>query len=77
MVKFACMLLMLVTTSGCCEVFGLCTSVNVHTSASSPNKIARMDNNGSIDRFAPGYAQSAQSRLTRLDSINNDFRACS
>jgi hypothetical protein len=40
MCKFICLLLMLITTPGCCQLFGLCTSVNVHTSASSPNKFA-------------------------------------
>lgn len=77
MVKFVCVLLMLVMTSGCCEVFGLCTSVNVHTSASSPNKIARMDTNGGTDRFAPQYAQLAQFTLKPFGTINHDFRACS
>jgi hypothetical protein len=38
--KFVCLLLMLITTPGCCRLFGLCTSVNVHTSASSPDKFA-------------------------------------
>jgi hypothetical protein len=38
--KLICLLLMLLMMSGCCEVFGLCTSVNVHTSASSPDKYA-------------------------------------
>jgi hypothetical protein len=38
--KFVCLLLMVLTMSGCCEIFGICTSVNVHTSASSPDKFA-------------------------------------
>ena len=43
MCKFICLTLILLTMSGCCELFGLCTSVNVHTSASSPDKFAASD----------------------------------
>ena len=43
MCKFVCLILMLLMMSGCCELFGLCTSVNVHTSASSPDKFASSD----------------------------------
>jgi len=43
MYKFVCLILMLLMMSGCCELFGLCTSVNVHTSASSPDKFAGSD----------------------------------
>jgi hypothetical protein len=45
MVKFVCfiLILMLLTTSGCCELFGLCTSVSVHTSADSPNQFTGSD----------------------------------
>jgi hypothetical protein len=38
--KFVCLLLMVLTMSGCCELFGICTTVKVHTSASSPDKFA-------------------------------------
>lgn len=31
----------LLTFSGCCEIFGICTSVSVHSSLSSPQKFAR------------------------------------
>jgi hypothetical protein len=41
--KLICLLLMLLMTSGCCELFGICTSVHVHTSASSPDKFASSD----------------------------------
>ena len=45
MVKFVCFVfvLMLLTTSGCCELFGLCTSVSVHTSADSPDQFTSSD----------------------------------
>ena len=55
--KFACLLLMLLTMSGCCEIFGLCTSVNVHTSASSPDKFASL---GLYDDFGLLPSQAAQ-----------------
>jgi len=38
--KLFCLFLMLITMSGCCELFGICTSVNVHTSISSPQTLA-------------------------------------
>jgi hypothetical protein len=50
MCKFICLALMLLTMSGCCELFGLCTSVNIHTSASSPDKFAASD---LYDDFGP------------------------
>jgi hypothetical protein len=50
MYKFVCLILMLLMTSGCCELFGLCTSVNVHTSASAPDKFASSD---LYDDFGP------------------------
>ncbi len=43
MPKFVCLLLMLLMTSGCCKIFGICTSFNVHTSASSPDRFASSD----------------------------------
>jgi hypothetical protein len=52
--KFVCLLLMVLTMSGCCELFGICTSVNVHTSASSPDKFA---DSGLYDDF--GQLQQA------------------
>jgi hypothetical protein len=55
--KFVCLLLMLLTTSGCCELFGLCTSVNVHTSASSPDKFASSD---LYDDFGPLASRAPQ-----------------
>jgi hypothetical protein len=48
MLKTLCLLLALLMMSGCCEVFGICTSVSVHTSASRPDKFASADlRNGS------------------------------
>jgi hypothetical protein len=45
MVKFVCFIfvLTLLTTSGCCELFGLCTSVSVHTSADSSEQFTGSD----------------------------------
>ena len=55
MCKFVCLILMLLMMSGCCELFGLCTSVNVHTSASSPDKFASSD---LYDDFGPLAARA-------------------
>ncbi len=55
--KFVCLLLMVLTMSGCCKLFGLCTSVNVHTSASSPDKFA---SSGLYDDFGPMPSQARQ-----------------
>jgi hypothetical protein len=57
MLKFVCLLLMLLMTSGCCQLFGLCTSVNVHTSASSPDKFANSD---LYDDFGPLASRGLQ-----------------
>ena len=46
LVAFSTMLLML---SGCCELFGICTSVNVHTSISSPDKFASVEFGKTLD----------------------------
>ena len=89
MVKYVCMLLMVLMTSGCCELFGLCTSVNVHTSGDSPDKIASTDVNAGLLASAPsGIQGSPQSNLMRtgattvvnrsyLSSINENLPACS
>ena len=84
MVKFVSMLLLLLMTSGCCEVFGICTSVHVHTSAESPNKFARLDMNGVFDRLGPRSAQtSLESGLRpagaffKNHDVENEFRTCS
>jgi hypothetical protein len=37
----ACFAMLLM--SGCCEVFGICTSVSVHTSATPTNKTAQLN----------------------------------
>jgi hypothetical protein len=43
MSRLVCLVLMLFMVSGCCEIFGICTSVNVHTTAASPDKFASSD----------------------------------
>lgn len=64
MVKYICVILMLFMTSGCCELFGLCTNVNVHTSTDSPDKIASSDVNGALVASAPSdFRASPQSGL--------------
>jgi hypothetical protein len=52
----------LLMMSGCCELFGICTSVNVHTSISSPDKFASAEFGKSLDPVdALGFAQPAAS----------------
>lgn len=89
MVKFVCILLTLLMTSGCCEVFGLCTSVNVHTSADSADKVASADVRGGMASPAPSLLQgSPRSILMPADAatagnglyfapINDHRRTCS
>ncbi len=87
MTKYICMLLMLLMTSGCCELFGLCTSVNVHTSADSPDKVASADLRGGSESardlqvplrssVLPADARSVGNE-PYLTSINNRLPACS
>jgi hypothetical protein len=63
MVKYLCLLLMLLMASGCCQLFGLCTSVKVHTSSDSPDKIAGADAHGCLIASAmPAVQASPQLR---------------
>jgi len=79
MLKFVCLLLMLLMTSGCCQLFGLCTSVNVHTSASSPDEFA---SSGLYDGFAPppswGPQASAESGGRPVSALvaNSHYLSC-
>ena len=62
--KLLCLLLMLLMTSGCCELFGICTSVNVHTSAGSHDKFAHSELQDDLGPLASSdsraYPHSAQ-----------------
>jgi hypothetical protein len=70
--KFLGLLLMLLLMSGCCEIFGICTSVNVHTSASTPNKFASSDLQHGFDPVTPCRPQaSAQSGMQAKHIVNN------
>jgi len=40
MLKFVFLLAPLLILSGCCRVFGICTSVDVHTSIDRPENVA-------------------------------------
>ena len=59
--KLCAALITLMLMSGCCEIFGICTSVSVHTSADSANKYAREDSNSNI-----GYGVNDVSRDVTL-----------
>jgi hypothetical protein len=62
MLKLVSIMLILLTTSGCCELFGICTSagVNVHTSAGSTDKFASSELHGG---FAPADWRAARASL--------------
>jgi hypothetical protein len=53
LMKVSAALLSLMLFSGCCTLFGICTSVSVHTSADSSDKYVREDggklNAGDLD----------------------------
>jgi hypothetical protein len=77
--RFVWPLLVLLMMSGCCRVFGFCTSVNVHTSASSPNKFASSELHDGFDPLSSRDPQaSAESVvLPGSDILNNPgFAAC-
>jgi hypothetical protein len=59
MLRVVCLALMLFMASGCCELFGICTSVNVHTRAASPDKIASLELQ---DGFGPLHLWSNQAQ---------------
>jgi hypothetical protein len=59
MIKSVGLLLMALIMSGCCELFGICTSVNVHTSATAPDKFADSNlDNALSPTLWPGGPQS-------------------
>jgi hypothetical protein len=73
--KFVCLLLMLLMTSGCCELFGVCTSVNVHTRASSPpDKLASTGLQGGHDPSAWGAQTTVISALEPASAVASDLR---
>ena len=41
--------LLLLSLSGCCRLFGICTSASVHTSISSPRLSQQADGTGYLD----------------------------
>jgi len=43
MLKFVVLLAPLLILSGCCRVFGICTSVDVHTSIERPENVAQQE----------------------------------
>jgi hypothetical protein len=71
MLKSICLVLILLMTSGCCELFGLCTSVNVHTSASSPDKFASSEFRGGEIELPLGGLQASREPGFRPVSIGS------
>ena len=43
MLKFVVLLAPLLILSGCCQVFGICTSADVHTSIDRPEDVAQQE----------------------------------
>ena len=43
MLRFVVLLAPLLILSGCCQVFGICTSVDVHTSIDQPENLAQQE----------------------------------
>jgi hypothetical protein len=61
-----------IALSGCCELFGICTSVNLHTSASPQYKLASQDK-----QMSPAQAPASQlpaATLAGLDSSTERLR---
>ena len=64
MLKVVVLLAPLLILSGCCQVFGICTSVDVHTSIDGPENVAQQEHfPGTISDSVLG-AQSAASSVT-------------
>jgi len=57
MLKIISLMIGLLMMSGCCELFGICTSVSVHSSISSPDKLASAQSNNLV---LPASANGAQ-----------------
>jgi hypothetical protein len=62
--KSVCLLLMVLMMSGCCRLFGICTTVKVHSSASSPDKFADL---GLYDDF--GQLPSPMPQASAMPSV--------
>ena len=57
MLKVISLVFALLMTSGCCEIFGVCTSVNVHTNISAPETFASDDFSNPL---VPAQAEGGQ-----------------
>ena len=52
LITFLCSLGALAMLSGCCEIFGVCTSVAVHTSIQSPQTFSLRDDTPTVMTLA-------------------------
>lgn len=43
MLRFVVLIAPVLVLSGCCQVFGICTSVDVHTSIDRPENVAQQE----------------------------------
>lgn len=60
--------------SGCCELFGICTSVSVNSSISSPRQFARADSLPAADTEQLALANAALQPQTVADSCSSNSR---
>ncbi len=66
--------------SGCCEILGICTSVNVHTAIDPPFQVAQQNrtmNPFQNTQFSPNQQEPAQKSATMLaclESSNESLR---
>ena len=60
--------------SGCCELFGVCTSVAVHSSISSPRQFARADSFPVANMEQTAMADAPLQPQTAADSCSLSSR---
>jgi hypothetical protein len=68
MLKLLSVSIAIFTLSGCCELFGVCTSVAVHSSIDSPRQSARADSLSAGDVQRMALADAAFQPQTTADS---------
>jgi hypothetical protein len=56
--------------SGCCEIFGICTSVNVHTAIEPPYQLAQQDNSRAQNAALAQVESSSSPSSTTLADLN-------
>ena len=65
MLKLALSLAALLMTSGCCQLFGVCTSASVHTSISSGQRFVQQDDMRNQDDLQNRLAEGPKLSLSQ------------